>query len=671
MKTGSFFFKFLKDHSLNIFDKIDIFISAIFFLLGLGIVIISYVKDIGQYGMGFAFLFAAILYAIYKNKFIEFLRKESDQSSTSEMNSNKYLLLINIVFFTGFILAIIVLYTTEYTRPFLLYLIISLLFVILIVEILTYQITTLMQVIFFAKIILLSVILRVSRVFPYPTIPGTDTQTHLLFVTFIQQTGFMPDYTIAAKYSFTPFWHYFEALNQIILNTDTKITLFLSNSIFLLIILCLFIYLIVREVSNDKAALISILLLNIADMVFVLTTTNINPGITVLLIVSMAVFFLLKKTERKIKISIFFVYLFICISIITHQLTTFIFFIIILTAFANYLLIKSFPLFESKNISKNKKYMISASMVIFFAIVLIFYWQLMEIGDPSTTTESSFFSRLVERMDRTIGNMINNYVSNDSPTGSSYEQLFSKNNVISNVLFSLGSNILLFFGILGILFSLNPESRDDQKLFLATIVGILFFIIYPGTYIGLNQVLIPHRFLPFLELFVAIFAAMAIVWVFNLLSSNSQKMIFSVLFFLLVFFLITTPFINQNDPLYCKDITYRNALKSSEMQSIGWLQSATKENLAIIDDLISKSKLGTIPRYNINDQAVYYYQNIESEPSISDSPIIIRSEVLNMGIVRRSGTFGKSQTFDYSALFQTKFQRSNKIYESADLEIFS
>lgn len=670
MNNGSSFFILLKDHLLNIFDKIDIFVSAIFFLLGLGIVIISYVKDIGQYGMGFAFLFAAVLYVMYKKKFIDFLYQESVQSNPSETNNNRILFVVNIVFFAGIILSVFILDTLEYLRPFLLYIIIALLFTILIIEILVCRITALMQVFFLAKVFFLSLILRASRVFPYPTIPGSDTQTHLSIVTIIQQIGFMPDYTIAEKYTFTPFWHYFEALNEIVLNTDPKITLFLSNSFFLLFIMCLFIYLIVREISNEKTALISVLLLNIADMVFVLTTTNINPGVIVLLIVPMVVFFLLKISEKKLIIFIFFVYFFICISIITHQLTTFIFFIVILTAFGNYHLIKTFHPFELKSISRNKKYMISAGIVIFFTIVLIFYWQIMGISDQSASTDSSFFGRAVERIDRTIENMINSYVSDESPKGSAYEQLFSKNNVISNVLFSLGSNILLFFGILGILFSLNSESRDELKLFLATIIGILFFIIYPGTYIGLNQVLIPHRFLPFLELFVVIFAAMAIVWIFNLLSSNSQKMVISIIFFLLVFFLITTPYINQNDPLYCKDITYRNDLKNSEVQSIEWLQSVTKENTAVIDDLMSKSKLGTIPGYSINDQEVYYYQDIKSKSSIADSPIIIRSEVMNMGIVRRSGTFGKSQTFDYSALFRTKIKNSDKIYESTNLQIF-
>lgn len=645
-------------------NKIDLYLSFLIFVTGAVIILLSYFKGIGQFGMGFAIVLAPVIYMICLKKIAQ--EKTTCDAGFGTLQEKSKMLIFNSIFFALFTLSIILLYFSDYSRPIAYYLVISCTFTILLLELLICKVTE-KSWFYLSKVLILSISLRAGRFFSFPVIPGTDTHDHLLYSHVIQETGYLPSYEIALKYTFTPVWHILETINQVFLNVDPKLTLFFTNSIIFLIIISIFIFLIVRNLTNVKTAMISVLLLNTADMISVLMLTNINPGIIVLVIVSIVTYVILKNTGKTSKIFEAFIFIFVVLSILTHQLTTFIFFLIIWIAYLNNKIIANFCLINSHELPY-KKYIISGTILIFFTVILIFYWQL--IG--ANLEDSSFFGGMIERMDRTIGSLISNYVSDDTISVTTYEKLFSKNDPLTNTLFSLGSNFLLFFGIVGILASLNIKEWDPRRFFLSSVIFVMFVLVYPGTYIGLNQVLIPHRFLPFLEFFITIFAALSIYWIGVIVARTSivTRTFFYLILFCLIFFLISTPYINQNDPVYCQEITYRTELKTSEIQSIIWSVSKSGEHIAVVDDLISRLQVSTITGYTISEQSLTNYGSMENKFRSYQSPIIIRDEIKKTGTVQRSGSFGKTKAFDYRNLFTEVQKNSDKIFMSDGTEVF-
>ncbi len=421
-----------KFYLTKLVENIDIIFCFGMLITGLVILYLSYKLGIGQYGMGFAFSLGPIAYYFLKKK-VDFKNTNIDCVYNQDKKINRTsFLTTNIVFLICFTVSIAILFNVQYIRPPLYFILVTLAFFALFLEIFNIPNNGKWIYFIFLKILLVSLSFRVGRYYIFPTIPGSDTHFHLMFAKSIIANGRILE-TNADKYYFTPFWHVFEAINSIILNVNLKDTLFISLIAISAAVIRLINYLISKKLFNVRIGLIAFLFVNIADMLFVGMVTNINTSIFVLIFFIITMFCLI-QTKNKVIYS-FFIILLIFESIITHQLSTFVFFIaMVIFAISEFLYLQ----FHNKLTEVKKSHYIastSITLISIFFISMISYWMNMGLGS------SSFFDNMINRLYRTFTDMFSEY---GEPTSTVY--ILSNYGIISNLIFNLGYTIL--FGCL-------------------------------------------------------------------------------------------------------------------------------------------------------------------------------------------------------------------------------
>jgi hypothetical protein len=628
-----------------------IYIYPIF--IGIIILCLSYCAGIGQYGMGFAFVLGPVFYY--------FLKKEIDVKfiSSNNLTSTNYnkLLIINIIFFVSFSLNIFILHSSIYHRSILYFLLVTISFFSIFMEIL--QVTSSKFSYFLIlKIIFVSLSLRIGRLFIYPTIPGSDIHFHLNIAELIAQNGNVPDYSIAYKYSSSCLMHIFIAINDIILNLNLRDLLCYSMIFSTTIIVSLFIYCIVNKIYNTQTALIAVLFINIADMFFFQNVTNINPGAIVYCYLVVILFCIIQQKNRDAYSSI--VVLMIYCMVFAHQLSTFCVFLILSTLLLSRVVYKIYftKILKINLNSKDMELHLCSNTLTLFFTSLIFYW-----SQTGPTGSRSFFAQMIGRLHRTIIDMISEYFSEASAPTCGYETFFSTFNIYSNILYNLGSNFLLMLAIIGILFIVGSKLKSLFNFSYLSVVLMLFFLIYAGTYIGLGYLLIPHRFLPFLQLFLVIFASYSTYTIYTISSKDWKKFGLTGIVLFLIFFMITSPYLNNSDAIYSTDMVYRDQFTYSELKSLEWSNYFILDHKICVDSIVAPRPISTVDFLNLSTIQLMYLNN-------SSQNVLIRQYIRTNPDLSVAGTFGKISKYGYQMLISKVSQQYNLIYSTNSAEIY-
>ena len=72
----------------------------------------------------------------------------------------------------------------------------------------------------------------------------------------------------------------------------------------------------------------------------------------------------------------------------------------------------------------------------------------------------------------------------------------------------------------------------------------------------------------------------------------------------LIFFMVTTPYVNRNDAIYCNERTYRSECTNSEVASILWAISHSSNEIIYKDPLFGMYKIPTVAHINISDKNI-------------------------------------------------------------------
>ena len=502
----------------------------------------------------------------------------------------------------------------------------------------------------------MSLSLRIGRFFNYPSIPGSDTHFHLNIAKLIIQNGIVPDYSIAGKYSYSCLMHIFVAINGILLNVNLKNMLFYSMVLSSTIIISLFLYCIVNKIYNAQIALIAVLFINIADMLFVQNVTNINPSLIVYCFFLVILFCIIQQINRPQYASIIVVMI-LCITL-SHQLSTFGVFLILSTLLLSKTIYKAYiiKILKINLNSKDVELHLYSDILVYFLTILLFYWS--QIGPASS---NSFFDKMFSRLNSTIASMINEYFTEGSALTSQYEKFFSIYNFYSNFLYNLGSNFLLMLAIIGILIIIGCKYKSRFNFSYISTTFILFGLIYAGTYIGLGYLFIPHRLLSFLQFFLVIFASFATYMIYTISSKKWIKFGLMGIVILLIFFMITTPYINNGDAVYATDMVYRDQLLYSELKSLDWSNYFLENQTLFVDSLVSPRSISTIDTLNISPAQIEPYNPESHKNSIN---ILVRQYVMTNPDLKLSGTFGTIRKLNYIELFSKVSQKYNLIYSN-------
>ena len=519
-------------------DQLDIIAAIAGIFIGIFIISLYYVVNLRQQDIGFVILSASLIYLLLRNKF-----KKGD--FTPLKITHKVKLSLNIIFFSIFSITLLIWYTQLYCRPLSYFILMSLLVGIVAVEILYFKEGDPVWSILL-KIFILSANIRAGIFYNFPSLMGYDAYWHAKIAQLTTNTGFVPPFEISSKYFYYPVAHIFVSITQIVNQIDIKDAIFCSIGL-VSIISTIFIYLIGKKLAGPQIGLLATLLANITNEFIVRGITNITPG-SLVLCYFMLILYLIFKEDTKHKVINLSLIIFITfLMIITHQLSTFVVLVSLISIY--------FGKIAYNYIYKHEEGIdISTYYILLFAVALQLYWMHTSVRPGRT-----FF-------DFVVGPFINvlksggEYGSDVLIVGYEYHR-----SILDTLLLHSSYLILPFFAIGGILLWLSL--RDNKKFSTVTAVIILYLFVYGIPLLGMRNML-TSRWVPFLSVFLVIVASAYIFTIIGLITSNRNK-IFAIFTIAVIFsfFMITTPGINKDNPLFAKDTTVRNQFKVSEVSA--------------------------------------------------------------------------------------------------------
>lgn len=237
--------------------------------------------------------------------------------------------------------------------------------------------------------------------------------------------------------------------------------------------------------------------------------------------------------------------------VLTHQLTTFVVFLSLISIYAGKYLHNQ--VYKSLSIKTT-----SFNYILFFIISLQTYWMFTYIN-PNTSFLEMVLSPLMD-----VIKVGSSYSSSELILGSVNNQ-----GTLETLLLHISYLALPFFAIGGVLawFS-RGDVKNVNKFSIALAVVILYSLAYGIPLLGMRNFL-TSRWFPLIAVFLVLVAASYMLKLVSLF--NSEKVKVTAIFIIILLFsfvMVTTPGINKDNPLVAKDTTVRNQFKEVEIEAI-------------------------------------------------------------------------------------------------------
>lgn len=550
----------------KISERLDVIIGILGIFIGILAIYLSYTMNLRQQDIGFAVVIPCLIYLAFRNKLIE--------PSHDYFKPTKALIfLLNIIFLIAFTGSIILLRLNLCYRPPLYFIFVSIACAAIAVEIFIQNENTQVWSVI-TKILLLSLSVRAGIFYNFPALMGADIWEHMKYIQAIIDNGMILRNVESIPYSFRycdyPIFHLIVTITQIVTHTTLKNSLFFSIGFFA-VISTIFIYLIGKAIAGTKFGLLSALLFNINDVIINRGICNIGVGTLVLGLFLMILYFVFKDSRgtRNSGIIIFLMLL----LVITHQLSTFASFVSLTAIFIGKQLYDY--IYTHKETSVN----ITLMSLMIFAIAVQIYW----MNTYKSTTNVTFFAFVLRPFARIIktGDFF------PDPSSNPYIVLYEHYSMIDNALYHFGYLILLFFAILGTLYWLSYKNVNAKKLEVVTALIALYVIVYGVTLSSFKDSMLPHRWLTFVYIFLCLAASQGMFTLTKLTKKKRNKAIavFCIIL-LLTFFMITTPIVNRDSPIYCNDRTARYMYDESEIQGALTITKVYEGNIVSDNSLL-------------------------------------------------------------------------------------
>lgn len=557
---------------------------------------------------------SCILYLRYRSKFKENLFR------TLLHISNRNTTILSIIWWSLISAALVTYYLSEvYTRHPLFFFLISGAVAVLGVQIITFRGSNkAVSLIFIAKILLLSLILRASAYFisPYPV--GSDPWAHREYIAYFIEfgrTAVPPDFSI--YYVNYPIAHLHAACTSLLASISPHDAMFLLGAILTLSTIVTF--LIVRMLTgNIQLALVSMLLLNFVDVQiqWSIQVLAMSFGIA---IYAFIIFFALKiylKPEDKIKY-IPFMLVFLGIIVWTHTISAFITLVSLLTLVVGYIL---YEILYNQNLlsfrSQNARLL--TVPLIFLVVIITYHWM-----DPSYP----FFAQVFEGLLKSL----------------SMEAEFLGATTVSNVhgrweelLQPVGFCLYASFGIIGTLYCLSNKESAKKYFPLIVLVLVLFFVRYAFPIFGMRNI-IPDRWPAFAFICFALFIGFGIFCATYLLKTK-RAILYAVTIFFLIgsFFMITNGLANNDSPLYGGEVSPKLIWTESEMNMFRLVNAAYADRV-IADEHTQQRPFNT---YLKNSQVETYKLLPDGKADLqffSSGLVIWREDSINRPVIFSGG----------------------------------
>ncbi len=640
----------------EITQRLDVIAGSIGAATGVIVIFLSYVWGMQQQDIGVAVLLASILYLVFRKRFL------TSSEELSPRSSRRVLFLTNIIFLITFTTSILLLKLNLYYRPPAYFILVSIAAASIALEILYVSKENRSVWFILFKVIILSLSIRAGIFYEFPTLMGADTWFHSDFANFITSYGHVPSEELwdAGQYRNFPIFHILVASTKLVTAASLKDALFFSIG-FTSVISTMFIYLIGKSIGGVKLGLFAMLIASLADMIIVRGITNITTGSLVLCWFMLILFLIFRQRFTSVAISLVIILLFI--MILTHQLTVFATLVALIGLFIGKKLYEYFYKDEKKMqpavgtlepvaggrrglVKKNSSIVnISLNLVMVFTIAMLSYWMIVIRGESGVT----FFDTMAMRIIRALSADV--YFD---PASSVYAGLAGSYTILSNALYHFGYLILVFLAAIGVLFWLSPKNVDKGKVGIILSILLLYVFTYGTPLTSMGQSVIPHRWLPFIYVLLTLVSAQAILVLVGSIRYNWGKLpLVSGVVILLTFFMLTTPYICGDSPLYNHNRASRPAFKYSEVQAASTVTQAYEGNI-MIDRHYAKVFSHIVYDHNLSRESL----KSDVDSSFKGMILLRRALLTEPTIASQSGTLGKGRS---EVLGEEFFNRVDRI----------
>lgn len=438
----------------------------------------------------------------------------------------------------------------------------------------------------FGKIILLSFNIKYSIYMFAGSMPSVDTYIHAKMNDLLAKSGITE--VLIGKEMYFPVMHIQTAITEIISAIPIKEA---SNFAIIVpfILASAYVYLVGRDLFEEKIGLFAMLLVNVSDFHIYWgsapQTTTYGSILYFLLIYVLFKVFYVKSNSKWVSISIFL----IITLIITHAVSSFIF---IVTAFALFL----------GSIIYNRLYYgdkkaLSEGLFLISIVVLLQSWFVAlysKKGEP-------FFDQIVSSLHYYVTGFAD-FLNRPEATA---EVAANLPPFIERLADTLGLSLYLFFAIIGSLIALSYRHRNQIRFAYIVVMIILFGITFAFPLFGMRNI-IPSRWFVFEYFFVSMFAAFAIIQISSCFKRGNLSFFFIALIFISgTFFMSSNTISNLDSPLWLKEETISTTYTIAELKGAETLSHYS-------DNIFSDARFGP-------SVIGIHFGNVTSTSSLSNS----------------------------------------------------
>jgi len=569
-------------------NKVDIITAIVGILLGTLICFLNLVySNSYMITIGPMLVILCLLYLLFRKVLLK-----KRENTPGVIFSNRALDSIFWFLFAGSILS---LSTEVLHRPLAYFVLVALSAAVLAVQVLSGKGKSIPYLLF--KILLVSLSVRASAYWVFPTLPGSDTWAHLVYLKHYIAEGHIPETLPAGtgiSYLKYPVMHLYMVSMKLITGLDYKEAMFLSVGIPALFS-TVFVYLIGKTVAGERMGLLAALLINIADYQI---DKSIQPTATGfnLLFFGMVIFLIIKQRQNPRGSTIALIIITFAVMVATHTMSTFVMFSFILFLFMGDYLYK-FIYGEKEGLEKSA---ITPTLVILFAVMLVSYWLYTEYSFGRTFLEmvvQGLYNALIQRfgfLNRTndVSNISSNWFAIINMTG--FLMLYAA-------------------GIIGSLLWLSRENRNRLRVTFIVVIILLNAVTFAFPVFGMRNIM-PYRWFTFIYIPLSMAASFGITSVVSCIKADVARIsVITGTFFIISFLMITNSATNKDSPVYSAGLIERLVYAETEMAV------AEKVN-EIYDGRI-------ITDYQYGSRVLWTYQERKVNYEMPDE------EVLSTGIV--------------------------------------
>lgn len=528
-------------------------------IIGFFVICISLVFNLNREYLGVVILLAIVIFIFSKKIFGDnFL----DNDVFINYKSNKKILISFIIIFICSLLSIK--FSDPYSRSVLYFLSLIILSLIISYQIVFFTNIENDNVVIF-EIILLSINIKSSAYFLYPSVSGNDPFYHIEFIKNIIQSSSIP---VNSAYSEFPIFHLITSLVSLTGISNIQISYFYIS--ILLTIASLAVYYLGRNLFNYRIGLLSFLVFSISDYTIQwgIQLIPMTFGLILFLFCIMIVF-TIKKSEKN-NVSWIILLLFFGFTLtLTHTLSTLILLI-------SLLIIWFVSQISGIVLKKEGNYIIKFSLPLILIIFTFIYWGAVNTGSDD------FFSSVILRLDYSL----NSASIGETSMVSTANSLRSVDVILSEIGWII-MLLLTCIGVLGII-TFNYSNISNTLVTFIAFCLVLISTSYISAGLGLKE-LLPSRWFAFSFIPCSIISSFSLIKIVDSLYLSSLHkpvktlvfLLYSLVFTSLIFFMITSPLRAAPDsPLYLEWLCNRPGYFKSEIQAMDFAHSTFNSNIS-------------------------------------------------------------------------------------------